>query len=192
MHIASCQSNPTRSWWLISHSASAIKQPQTFSSKGLRHATARGNFQITADGFGPYVSAIENTLADRASFSQLIKVYRATPEGERKYSPAEVVSMEVVPVLGDPDPKRLLHVDCQAPKFNHADADAQTDALNKRLLKEVGQPLGRALLALRLLQLLPHPSHDSRYACKCRQASRIDSGILRNYSYRVTISMKVE
>lgn len=75
--------------------------------EGLRHATARQNFQITADGFGPYVSAIENTLADRASFSQLIKVYRATPEGERKYSPAEVVSTEVVPVLGDPDPRRV-------------------------------------------------------------------------------------
>lgn len=75
--------------------------------EGLRHATARKNFQITADGFGPYVSAIENTLADRASFSQLIKTYRATPEGERKYSPAEVVSTEVVPVLGDPDPRRV-------------------------------------------------------------------------------------
>lgn len=75
--------------------------------EGLRHATARGKFQITADGFVPYVSAIENTLADRASFSQLIKVYRATPEGERKYSPAEVVSTEVVPVMGDPDPRRV-------------------------------------------------------------------------------------
>jgi transposase-like protein/IS1 family transposase len=75
--------------------------------EGLRHATARQNFQITADGFIPYVSAIENTLADRVDFSQLIKVYRATPEGERKYSPAEVVSTEVVPVLGDPDPKRV-------------------------------------------------------------------------------------
>ncbi len=75
--------------------------------EGLRHATARQNFQITADGFGPYVSAIENTLADRARLRQLIKVYRATPEGERKYSPAEVVKTEVVPVLGDPDPRRV-------------------------------------------------------------------------------------
>jgi IS1 family transposase len=83
--------------------------------EGLRHATARQNFQITADGFGPYVSAIENTLADRASFAQLIKVYRATPEGERKYSPAEVVSTEVVPVLGNPEPKRICtsHVERQ-------------------------------------------------------------------------------
>ncbi len=76
--------------------------------EGLRHATARQKFQITADGFVPYVSVIENTLADRVDFAQLIKVYCATPEGERKYSPAEVVSTEVVPVLGDPDPKRAF------------------------------------------------------------------------------------
>jgi transposase-like protein/IS1 family transposase len=75
--------------------------------EGLRHATARQRYQISADGFGPYVSAIKNTLADRTDFSQLIKVYRATPEGERKYSPAEVVSTEVVPVLGDPDSRRV-------------------------------------------------------------------------------------
>jgi hypothetical protein len=37
----------------------------------------------------------------------LIKVYRATPEGERKYSPAEVVDTEVVPVWGNPDDRRI-------------------------------------------------------------------------------------
>ena len=72
--------------------------------EGLRHATANEEFQVTTDGFKPYVSAIADTLADRVSFAQLIKVYRATPEGERRYSPAEVVFTEVVPVLGNPDP----------------------------------------------------------------------------------------
>lgn len=75
--------------------------------EGLRHATASSNFQITADGFGPYVSAIDNTLSDRVDFAQLIKVYRATPEGERMYSPAEVVSAERVPCIGTPDPRRI-------------------------------------------------------------------------------------
>ena len=55
----------------------------------------------------PYVSAIDNTLSDRVDFAQLIKVYRATPEGERRYSPAEVVDTEVVPVIGNPDRKRV-------------------------------------------------------------------------------------
>lgn len=83
--------------------------------EGLRHATANQDFQITADGFSPYVSAIDTTLGDRADFAQLIKVYRATPEGERRYSPAEVVSTEVIPVIGHPDVKRICtsHVERQ-------------------------------------------------------------------------------
>ncbi len=31
----------------------------------------------------------------------------AVPEGERKYSPAEVESVEAVPVCGNPDPNRI-------------------------------------------------------------------------------------
>jgi IS1 family transposase len=83
--------------------------------EGLRLATSRRRFQMTTDGFAPYVSSIQNTLSDRASFAQLIKVYRATPEGERRYSPAEVVSTEVVPVLGEPNPRNICtsHVERQ-------------------------------------------------------------------------------
>ena len=75
--------------------------------EGLRHATSSQNFQITTDGFAPYVKAISDTLADRVDFAQLIKVYRAASEGEGRYSPAEVASTEVVPVLGNPDPARI-------------------------------------------------------------------------------------
>jgi IS1 family transposase len=82
--------------------------------EGLRLETS-GNFQITTDGFAPYRTAIPNTLDDRADFAMLIKVHRATPEGERTYSPAEVVATEVVPVMGRPDPARICtsHVERQ-------------------------------------------------------------------------------
>ncbi len=76
--------------------------------EGLRHATAHVPFQITTDGFAPYRSAVTTTLHDRLTgFAQLIKVYRATQEGEARYSPAEVKSVEVVPVSGNPDPERI-------------------------------------------------------------------------------------
>jgi transposase-like protein/IS1 family transposase len=75
--------------------------------EGLRHATSSQNFQITTDGFAPYVKAISDTLADRVSFAQLIKVYRSPQGDEGRYSPAEVASVEVVPVIGSPDPKRI-------------------------------------------------------------------------------------
>lgn len=82
--------------------------------EGLRLATS-GDFQITTDGFAPYRTAVPNTFEDRVDFAMLIKVYRATPEGERRYSPAEVVDTEVVPVLGEPDPDRICtsHVERQ-------------------------------------------------------------------------------
>jgi IS1 family transposase len=83
--------------------------------EGLRHATASQDFQVTTDGFAPYRSAIDATLSDRVDFAQLIKVYRAVPEGERRYSPAEVVDTEVVPVVGNPSPERVCtsHVERQ-------------------------------------------------------------------------------
>ena len=83
--------------------------------EGLRHATSRQRFQITTDGFAPYRSAISNTLEDRCDFAQCIKVYRAPQEGEARYSPAEVASMEVVPVMGQPDPDRICtsHIERQ-------------------------------------------------------------------------------
>ena len=75
--------------------------------EGLRHAT-RGEFQITTDGFAPHRTAIPTTLDDRLTgYAQLIKVYRAPSEGEARYSPAEVASVEEVPVVGRPDPERI-------------------------------------------------------------------------------------
>jgi transposase-like protein/IS1 family transposase len=75
--------------------------------EGLRGATAPEHFQVTTDGFVPYRSAIQNTLEDRVDYAQLIKVYKASVEGEERYSPAEVASVEVVPVMGRPDPERI-------------------------------------------------------------------------------------
>ncbi|MFZ0590776.1 MAG: IS1 family transposase [Bryobacteraceae bacterium] len=67
----------------------------------------RHNFQITTDGFRPNVGAIDATLGHCVDFAQLIKVYGASSEGEGRYSPAEVIDTEVVPVIGNPDPDRI-------------------------------------------------------------------------------------
>jgi IS1 family transposase len=76
--------------------------------EGVRDAIAPGcSFQITTDGFGPYKAAVADTFSGCADFAMLIKVYRAAPDGERRYSPAEVQSVEVVPVMGRPDPERI-------------------------------------------------------------------------------------
>jgi IS1 family transposase len=73
-----------------------------------RDAIAPGcSFQITTDGFAPYKAAVPDTFSDCADFAMLIKVYKAAVDGERRYSPAEVSSVEVVPIMGQPDPDRI-------------------------------------------------------------------------------------
>jgi len=83
--------------------------------EGLRQATAPQRFQITTDGFGPYVSAIITTLSDRCDFAQLIKVYASPREGEARYSPADVVEALPKPIMGDPDRVKICtsHVERQ-------------------------------------------------------------------------------
>jgi IS1 family transposase len=76
--------------------------------EGLRDAIKPGcSFQITTDGFAPYRTSIPDTFGDYVDYAMLVKAYKAVADGERKYSPAEVASVEVVPVCGNPDPARI-------------------------------------------------------------------------------------
>jgi transposase-like protein/IS1 family transposase len=76
--------------------------------EGLRDAIKPGtSFQITTDGFAPYKTSIPDTFGDYVDYAMLIKVYRNPSEGEARYSPPEVQSVEVVPVCGNPDRDRI-------------------------------------------------------------------------------------
>jgi transposase-like protein/IS1 family transposase len=88
------------------------RDTEAFTEK-LNEATA-GNFQITTDGFAAYRDAVSFSLGTRVDFAQLIKVYASSQE-ETRYSPAEVVSTEVVPVIGNPNPDKICtsHVERQ-------------------------------------------------------------------------------
>jgi IS1 family transposase len=87
---------------------------ETFLNK-LRYATSDGRFQLSTDGFNAYPPSVGLTLADRVDYAQIIKVYGAPRYGEQRYSPAEVVSTETVPVMGRPDFRRVCtsHVERQ-------------------------------------------------------------------------------
>jgi transposase-like protein/IS1 family transposase len=83
--------------------------------QGLRAATSPQRFQITTDGFQPYVSAITTTLSDRCDFAQLIKVYGKSMEEEHRYSPPDVLEALPKPIMGEPDRARICtsHVERQ-------------------------------------------------------------------------------
>ncbi len=81
----------------------------------LRYATGDSRFQLTTDGFKPYVKAVKMLLRDRADFAQLIKVYGTPRDGEQRYSPAEVVDSVPVEIMGRPVRDRICtsHIERQ-------------------------------------------------------------------------------
>ncbi len=85
----------------------------TFITK-LRRATT-GKFQFSTDGWPAYPDAVERVFGTDIHYAQLIKVYGASRDGEQRYSPAEVVDVEVVPRIGMPDYERICtsHIERQ-------------------------------------------------------------------------------
>lgn len=66
-----------------------------------------GRIQLTSDGHKAYLQAVEESFGGAIDYAQLIKVYGAAPEGEKRYSPAQCIGAELKRVSGDPDPQHI-------------------------------------------------------------------------------------
>jgi len=63
--------------------------------------------QLTTDGHKMYLSAVEDAFHGSVDFAQLVKIYGADSEGEKRYSPAVCIGCERTAVTGQPDPKHV-------------------------------------------------------------------------------------
>ena len=64
--------------------------------------------QLTTDGHGAYLSAVEDVFGVAIDYAQLVKIYGAdSGNAEKKYSPAECIGAKKVGVTGHPDPKHV-------------------------------------------------------------------------------------
>lgn len=78
----------------------------TFSEK-LAIATS-GRFQLSTDGFRPYLTAIPDAFRQSVDFGQLVKNYSNPSEAERRrYSPPSIIKTEKHVVCGNPDQSRI-------------------------------------------------------------------------------------
>ncbi|WP_126176134.1 helix-turn-helix domain-containing protein [Tsuneonella rigui] len=59
--------------------------------------------QITTDGHRAYLEAVEEAFGADVDYAQLVKLYGEAPEGQRRYSPAHIVSTRKRRVEGNPD-----------------------------------------------------------------------------------------
>ena len=72
-----------------------------FASR-LRRATS-GRFQLSTDGWSPYYTYMPLEFGQRIDYSAIIKVFTNPPRDRGKYSPAQIVTIDKRPVVGDPD-----------------------------------------------------------------------------------------
>jgi IS1 family transposase len=63
--------------------------------------------QLTTDGHKAYLSAVEAAFGADVDYAMLIKIYGEAPEGQRRYSPPEVIETKVEVIQGDPDTKHV-------------------------------------------------------------------------------------
>lgn len=68
----------------------------------LASATS-GRFQLTTDGYRPYLSAVPGKFRDGVDFATLVKVY-GTSDDEHRYSPGTVIDTIPTQQMGSPDP----------------------------------------------------------------------------------------
>lgn len=67
----------------------------------------RGCVQITTDGHRVYADAVEGAFGIDCDYAQLQKIYGASDEPEKRYSPATCIGCDVKVISGNPDPKHV-------------------------------------------------------------------------------------
>ena len=67
-----------------------------------------GHFQLTTDGFTPYIGAVDSAWgAESPDFGMLVKAFRGTAGGPRGYLPAKFLDAVKTIVWGQPDPAHI-------------------------------------------------------------------------------------
>ena len=63
--------------------------------------------QLTSDGHKPYLEAVDTVFGDDVDYAMLHKIYGASPQAERRYSPAVCIGAQKRRVTGEPDAKHV-------------------------------------------------------------------------------------
>jgi IS1 family transposase len=66
-----------------------------------------GRIQLTSDGHSVYPGAVAMSFGNDVDYAQLVKVYGASPEGEKRYSPATCVGAHPHTMTGSPGPNHI-------------------------------------------------------------------------------------
>lgn len=87
------------------------KRDADYASAFMQDVAGRlaSRVQLTTDGHGPYLYAVEDAFGTDIDYAMLVKHYGApaSADAARKYSPAELIAVEQRPINGKPDPAHI-------------------------------------------------------------------------------------
>lgn len=63
--------------------------------------------QLTTDGHRVYLEAVESAFGSEVDYAMLVKLYGASAESEKRYSPSECIGIEKSIISGKPDSKHI-------------------------------------------------------------------------------------
>ena len=63
--------------------------------------------QLTTDGHGAYLSAVDGAFGTSIDYAMLVKQYGTASEGEKRYSPAVCLGAQRTVIHGNPDPAHI-------------------------------------------------------------------------------------
>jgi IS1 family transposase len=70
-------------------------------------ARVSDRFQLTSDAYRAYIGAVDAVFGSDVDYATLEKIYAATSEGAKRYSPGECIGTVTKRVSGNPDPKAI-------------------------------------------------------------------------------------
>jgi len=65
------------------------------------------DFQLTSDSFKPYYNAVKRTFGKEIDYAQIHKIFGEEVREEKRYSPARITGINIIPVFGNPQLKHI-------------------------------------------------------------------------------------
>ena len=96
-------------------------------------------FQLTTDGFRPYLRAVDDAFGADVDYAVLVKSYAAGSGEPGSYHPPTIAGIFHQAIFGNPD--SYLHIVRRAPEPHDSNAAPAIHTSNQRLQQELGYPL---------------------------------------------------
>jgi IS1 family transposase len=135
--------------------------------------------QLTTDGHGVYLNAVDEAFRGQVDYAQLVKIYgKDNSEPDTRYSPAKCNGAKKEARFGNPDQAHISTSYVERANLTMRMGDAPFHAPNERLLEEGREPRARRGDPHDALQLRQNPQVAPRHPGdgSGRLGSRLDLG----------------